>query len=51
MGRIDGDAEKVRRYGEFRYAAASWTVGALGSGLDGARRSRCPRPSPGQALG
>ena len=26
MGRIDGDAEKVRRYGELRYAAASWTV-------------------------
>ena len=26
MGRIDGVAEKVRRYGEFRYAAKSWKV-------------------------
>ena len=26
MGRIDGDAEKVRRYGELRQAAASWKV-------------------------
>jgi hypothetical protein len=24
MGRIDGNAEKVRHYGEFRYAATSW---------------------------
>jgi hypothetical protein len=24
LGRIDGDAEKVRCYGEFRYAAKSW---------------------------
>lgn len=24
MGRIDGEAEKVRRYGEFQYAAKSW---------------------------
>jgi hypothetical protein len=26
LGRIDGDAGKVRRYGEFRYAATSWKV-------------------------
>src|SRR5262249_41461613 len=26
MGRIDCDAEKVRRYGELRYAATSWKV-------------------------
>jgi hypothetical protein len=26
LGRIDGEAEKVRRYGDFRYAAKSWTV-------------------------
>jgi hypothetical protein len=26
MARIDGEAEKVRRYGEFRYAAKSWKV-------------------------
>ena len=26
MGRIDGEADKVRRYGEFCYAAASWKV-------------------------
>ena len=26
LGRIDGDAEKVRRYGELRYAATSWKV-------------------------
>jgi hypothetical protein len=26
MSRIDGDAEKVRRYGELRYAATSWKV-------------------------
>ena len=26
LGRIDGDTEKVRRYGEFRYAATSWKV-------------------------
>ena len=26
LGRLDGDGEKVRRYGEFRYAAKSWTV-------------------------
>jgi hypothetical protein len=24
LGRIDGEGEKVRRYGEFRYAAKSW---------------------------
>ena len=24
LGRVDGEADKVRRYGEFRYAAASW---------------------------
>src|ERR1700735_5280592 len=26
LGRIAGEGEKVRRYGEFRYAAKSWTV-------------------------
>jgi hypothetical protein len=26
MGRIDGEADKVRRYGEFCYAAKSWKV-------------------------
>jgi Transposase DDE domain group 1 len=26
LGRIDREAEKVRRYGEFRYAAKSWKV-------------------------
>jgi hypothetical protein len=26
LGRIDGDTEKVRRYGELRYAATSWKV-------------------------
>ncbi len=26
LGRLAGEAEKVRRYGEFRYAAKSWTV-------------------------
>jgi Transposase DDE domain group 1 len=26
LGRLDGEAEKVRRYGDFRYAAKSWTV-------------------------
>ncbi len=26
LGRINGDAEKVRRYAEFRYAAKSWKV-------------------------
>ncbi len=26
LGRIDGDVEKVRRYGELRYAATSWKV-------------------------
>ncbi len=26
LGRLEGEAEKVRRYGEFRYAAKSWTV-------------------------
>jgi hypothetical protein len=26
MGRVGGDAEKVRRYGELRYAAKSWKV-------------------------
>jgi hypothetical protein len=26
LGRIDGEADKVRRYGEFRYAATSWKV-------------------------
>jgi hypothetical protein len=26
MGRIDSDAEKVRRYGELRYAATSWKI-------------------------
>ncbi len=26
MGRISGEADKVRRYGEFRYAATSWKV-------------------------
>jgi Transposase DDE domain group 1 len=26
VGRIDGAAEKLRRYGEFRYAAKSWKV-------------------------
>jgi hypothetical protein len=26
MARIEGDGEKVRRYGEFRYAAKSWKV-------------------------
>ena len=24
FGRLDGEADKVRRYGEFRYAAKSW---------------------------
>jgi hypothetical protein len=26
MGRVSGEADKVRRYGDFRYAAKSWTV-------------------------
>jgi hypothetical protein len=26
LGRIDGEADKVRRYGEFRYAATNWKV-------------------------
>lgn len=26
LGRVDGEGEKVRRWGEFRYAAKSWTV-------------------------
>ena len=26
LSRLDGDADKVRRYGEFRYAATSWNV-------------------------
>jgi hypothetical protein len=26
LGRLDGEGEKVRRYGEFRYAAKSWNV-------------------------
>ena len=26
IGRLDGEAEKVRRFGEFRYAAKSWKV-------------------------
>ncbi|MGH7098660.1 MAG: IS1380 family transposase [Stellaceae bacterium] len=26
LGRIEGEAEKVRRYAEFRYAAKSWSV-------------------------
>jgi hypothetical protein len=26
LGRIDGEADKVRRYGELRYAATSWKV-------------------------
>src|SRR6266849_8753777 len=26
LGRVDGDADKVRRYGGFRYAATSWNV-------------------------
>ena len=26
LGRIDGEAEKVRRYGEFPYAATSWKI-------------------------
>jgi hypothetical protein len=26
LGRIEGEADKVRRYGEFRYAARSWQV-------------------------
>ena len=26
LGRLDGAGEKVRRYGDFRYAAKSWTV-------------------------
>ena len=26
LGRLEGEAEKVRRFGEFRYAAKSWTV-------------------------
>src|SRR5947208_12189582 len=26
LGRVDGEADKVRRYGEFRYAATSWKV-------------------------
>jgi hypothetical protein len=24
LGRVEGDADKVRRYGDFRYAATSW---------------------------
>ena len=26
MGRVSGEADKVRRYGEFRYAAKSWKI-------------------------
>ena len=26
LGRLDGEADKVRRYGDFRYAATSWKV-------------------------
>ncbi len=26
LGRLDGEGEKVRRWGDFRYAAKSWTV-------------------------
>jgi hypothetical protein len=26
MGRVEGEADKVRRYGEFRYAAKTWQV-------------------------
>jgi len=26
LGRVDGEADKVRRYGDFRYAASSWKV-------------------------
>ena len=26
LGRSDGEADKVRRWGDFRYAAKSWTV-------------------------
>ena len=26
LGRLSGEADKVRRYGEFRYAAKSWKV-------------------------
>ncbi len=26
MGRLAGEADKVRRFGEFRYAARTWTV-------------------------
>ena len=26
LGRVDGEADKVRRYGDFRYAATSWKV-------------------------
>src|SRR3954451_10919909 len=26
FGRLDGEGEKVRRWGDFRYAAKSWTV-------------------------
>ena len=26
LGRLDGEGEKVRRYGDFRYAAKSWNV-------------------------
>ena len=26
LGRLDGEGEKLRRYGDFRYAAKSWTV-------------------------
>jgi hypothetical protein len=26
MGRVEGEADKVRRYGEFRYAARTWQV-------------------------
>jgi hypothetical protein len=26
LGRIDGEADKVRRYGELRYAATSWNI-------------------------
>jgi hypothetical protein len=26
LGRLDGEADKVRRYGDFRYAATSWKI-------------------------
>jgi hypothetical protein len=26
LGRVEGEGEKVRRYGEFRYAAKTWSV-------------------------